>query len=90
MRVLIPHFDGETQVTFVYRHDSFFQSLRRCGMRLELCTESGRSDCGHVRFAGGFRCILLAVEDSGCQFIMNLIVCPCKLAATGGYQPWIA
>jgi hypothetical protein len=40
MRVLIPQFDGETQVTFVYRHDSFFQSVRRCGIRMTLCTES--------------------------------------------------
>jgi hypothetical protein len=40
MRVLIPQFDAETQVTFVYRHDSFFQSVRRMWQGNEVVRET--------------------------------------------------
>jgi len=55
MRVLIPQFDAETQVTFVYRHDSFFQSVRRCGMGTKLCAKPVSNGSISLQFVGSRR-----------------------------------
>jgi len=44
MNVLIPQFNVATQVTFVYRHDSFFWSVRSTWVASSLSTQSGRAE----------------------------------------------
>src|ERR1017187_9843766 len=83
MRVLILYFDAETQVTFVYRHDSFFQSVRR-GPSPMSCANNRLERRSFVLSRRRILPYFIGTHRERLPTPGLICRCPCKMSGHGG------